>query len=94
MSNMVYQSPESPIIVEDQIQTSVVGKWLALVGSLLLLGLPIGLISTILSMIETFQTITLFGTGDPKVMAGGISEAACKLYLRFGSSVTWSHIID
>ena len=26
-------------------------------------------------MIRTFQAITLFGTGDPKLMAGGISEA-------------------
>jgi biopolymer transport protein ExbB len=26
-------------------------------------------------MIETFQAITLFGTGDPKLMAGGISQA-------------------
>ncbi len=26
-------------------------------------------------MIETFQAITLFGTGDPKQMAGGISQA-------------------
>jgi len=26
-------------------------------------------------MINTFQVITLFGTGDPKLMSGGISEA-------------------
>jgi biopolymer transport protein ExbB len=26
-------------------------------------------------MIVTFQAITLFGTGDPKTMAGGISQA-------------------
>jgi biopolymer transport protein ExbB len=26
-------------------------------------------------MIETFQSITLFGTGDPKLMSGGISQA-------------------
>jgi biopolymer transport protein ExbB len=26
-------------------------------------------------MIRTFQVMTLFGTGDPKLMAGGISEA-------------------
>ena len=26
-------------------------------------------------MIETFQSISLFGTGDPKLMAGGISQA-------------------
>ena len=34
-----------------------------------------GLLGTVLGMIETFQAITLFGTGDPKLMAGGISEA-------------------
>ena len=26
-------------------------------------------------MIQTFQAITLFGTGDPKMMADGISQA-------------------
>jgi biopolymer transport protein ExbB len=26
-------------------------------------------------MIKTFQSITLFGAGDPRMMAGGISEA-------------------
>jgi biopolymer transport protein ExbB len=26
-------------------------------------------------MINTFHVITIFGTGDPKLMAGGISEA-------------------
>lgn len=34
-----------------------------------------GLLGTVTGMIETFQAITLFGTGDPKLMAGGISEA-------------------
>jgi biopolymer transport protein ExbB len=34
-----------------------------------------GLLGTVTGMIETFQVITLFGTGDPKLMAGGISEA-------------------
>ncbi len=34
-----------------------------------------GLLGTVTGMIETFQTLTLFGTGDPKQMAGGISEA-------------------
>jgi len=35
----------------------------------------LGLFGTIIGMINTFQAITLFGTGDPKTMAGGISEA-------------------
>ena len=34
-----------------------------------------GLLGTVIGMIETFQAITLFGTGDPKQMAGGISQA-------------------
>lgn len=35
----------------------------------------LGLLGTVVGMIETFQSITLFGTGDPKLMAGGISQA-------------------
>ena len=34
-----------------------------------------GLLGTVTGMIKTFQAITLFGTGDPKLMAGGISTA-------------------
>ncbi|AWL12768.1 Biopolymer transport protein ExbB [Saliniradius amylolyticus] len=34
-----------------------------------------GLLGTVTGMILTFQAITLFGTGDPKLMAGGISSA-------------------
>ena len=44
-------------------------KLLAAVAPLL------GLLGTVVGMIETFQSITLFGTGDPKLMAGGISQA-------------------
>ncbi len=35
----------------------------------------LGLLGTVTGMILTFQAITLFGTGDPKLMAGGISQA-------------------
>ena len=44
-------------------------KVLAVIAPLL------GLLGTVTGMIETFQSITLFGTGDPKLMAGGISQA-------------------
>ncbi len=44
-------------------------KLLAAVAPLL------GLLGTVTGMIETFQSISLFGTGDPKLMAGGISQA-------------------
>lgn len=35
----------------------------------------LGLLGTVTGMIATFQAITLFGTGDPKLMANGISQA-------------------
>lgn len=44
-------------------------KLIAAIGPLL------GLLGTVTGMIVTFQAITLFGTGDPKLMAGGISQA-------------------
>ena len=44
-------------------------KLLAAVAPLL------GLFGTVTGMIETFQAISLYGTGDPKLMAGGISQA-------------------
>lgn len=47
--------------------------------SLLKLGAGIapllGLLGTVTGMIKTFQAMTIHGTGDPQLMAGGISEA-------------------
>ena len=44
-------------------------KIIAMVAPLL------GLLGTVTGMIVTFQQITIFGAGDPKAMAGGISQA-------------------
>jgi biopolymer transport protein ExbB len=35
----------------------------------------LGLLGTVTGMINTFNMITVFGAGDPKTLAGGISEA-------------------
>ncbi|MFK7885893.1 MAG: MotA/TolQ/ExbB proton channel family protein [Gammaproteobacteria bacterium] len=35
----------------------------------------LGLLGTVIGMIDTFQAITLYGTGDPRLMADGISKA-------------------
>jgi len=47
--------------------------WLVKIGSVV--APLLGLLGTVTGMIATFQSIQLFGTGDPKMMAGGISEA-------------------
>ena len=57
-----------------------------------------GLLGTVIGMIITFQSITLFGTGDPKLMAGGISQALvttmlgliCAIPLLLGHSFIFS----
>jgi biopolymer transport protein ExbB len=46
-----------------------------------------GLLGTVTGMIGTFQSITLFGTGDPRVMAGGISTALVTTVLGLVSAI-------
>lgn len=50
-------------------------KHLTLIKIVSVIAPLMGLLGTVTGMINTFQTITLFGTGDPKLMAGGISQA-------------------
>jgi len=50
-------------------------KWQGGIKVLAAVAPLLGLLGTVVGMIATFQAITLFGTGDPKLMAGGISQA-------------------
>lgn len=72
---------ESQEVLENSLQESILKimprleRWL---GALSLLGgiAPLlGLLGTVTGMISVFQVITTAGTGDPRLMAGGISEA-------------------
>jgi len=50
-------------------------KGIALLAVLGAVAPLLGLLGTVTGMIDTFRVITLFGTGDPRLMSGGISEA-------------------
>jgi len=50
-------------------------KGLSLIKLLAAVAPLLGLLGTVTGMIATFQSISLFGTGDPKLMASGISQA-------------------
>ncbi len=50
-------------------------RGIALVKVCAALGPLLGLLGTVTGMIQTFQIITMFGAGDPKLMASGISTA-------------------
>jgi biopolymer transport protein ExbB len=56
-------------------ETPQIERGLITLGILAAVAPMLGLLGTVSGMIETFQSITLFGTGDPKLMSGGISQA-------------------
>ncbi|MFA5233615.1 MAG: MotA/TolQ/ExbB proton channel family protein [Sulfurimonas sp.] len=67
--------------IQSKLENAVLGEIPSINSGLAMLKLIaavaplLGLLGTVTGMIETFQSITLFGTGDPKLMAGGISQA-------------------
>lgn len=56
-------------------ETAPLEAGLPLIKVLYVVAPLMGLLGTVVGMIQTFQQITLFGTGDPRMMAGGISMA-------------------
>jgi biopolymer transport protein ExbB len=56
-------------------ESSSLEKFLWLVKTVSVVAPLLGLLGTVTGMIQTIQANTLFGAGDPKMMAGGISEA-------------------
>lgn len=56
-------------------ETPKLTSWLMFLKIVSVVAPLAGLLGTVLGMITTFQSITLFGAGDPKLMAGGISQA-------------------
>ncbi|MDX1460193.1 MAG: MotA/TolQ/ExbB proton channel family protein, partial [Xanthomonadales bacterium] len=56
-------------------ETPAFNKMLPLLKIISVVAPLLGLLGTVTGMIITFQAITLYGAGDPKLMAGGISTA-------------------
>lgn len=71
-------------IVDEQAELE---KGLSMLKLLAALAPMLGLLGTVTGMIETFQVITQFGNGDPKVMAGGISMALVTTVLGLISAI-------
>lgn len=67
--------------VRNRLNQVLMEKWPAIerhwstISSLAAIAPLLGLLGTVTGMIHTFQMITLFGSGNPVLMAGGISEA-------------------
>lgn len=67
--------------MENALQEAILGeipkieRFLSTLGMLAAIAPLLGLLGTVTGMINTFHVITYYGTSDPKMMSGGISEA-------------------
>lgn len=72
------EDPEGLVLrLEEQTQKEIpnLQRGLSTIAVLATTAPLLGLLGTVTGMIATFQSIALFGTGDPRLMSGGISEA-------------------
>jgi biopolymer transport protein ExbB/TolQ len=72
MEQNIYKSPSAELGATENDKK---GKGLAVLSIVLQLPVYWGFFNFILGMVFTFQTITIYGSGDPKPMASGISNS-------------------
>lgn len=80
MAGLVHKDDKSEVIesaISEAIltQTPRLERFIGTLKVLAAVAPLLGLLGTVTGMINTFQVITTHGTGDPRLMAGGISEA-------------------
>ena len=91
LSNAMKHIGETQEIVENALQEGTLRqmpkleRFLPTMGVLAAIAPLMGLLGTVTGMINIFKVITVVGTGDPRVMSGGISEAL--LTTQFGLAV-------
>lgn len=64
-----------------------VERFLSTLGMLAAIAPLLGLLGTVTGMINVFHTITYYGTGDPRMMSGGISEALVTTMLGLAAAI-------
>jgi len=71
------ERPEMENVLQEAILQEIPGleRFLSTLGMLAAIAPLLGLLGTVTGMINTFDMITHYGTGNPRMMSGGISEA-------------------
>ena len=81
LTSTVYGLKVDPENIEDVISESVLNeqptldRFRSAISVFAAVAPLLGLLGTVTGMISTFDVITQFGTGDPQLLSGGISEA-------------------
>ncbi|MCD6526158.1 MAG: MotA/TolQ/ExbB proton channel family protein [Desulfuromonas sp.] len=79
--------------LENALQEAILGeiprleRFLSTLAVLASIAPLLGLLGTVTGMINTFQVITFHGTGDPRLMSSGISEALITTMLGLGVAI-------
>ena len=79
--------------LENALQEAILGeiptmeRFLSALGMLAAIAPLLGLLGTVTGMINTFHVITMYGTGDPRLMSAGISEALVTTMLGLSTAI-------
>lgn len=81
--------PEIENALQEAILSEIpaIERFLSTLGMLAAIAPLLGLLGTVTGMINTFHVITYYGTGDPRMMSGGISEALVTTMLGLGVAI-------
>ncbi|MEZ7196242.1 MotA/TolQ/ExbB proton channel family protein [Pseudodesulfovibrio karagichevae] len=79
---LLWTSPDAdPDLRDKQLQEGFLYElrrlesWLGFIAVMAAVAPLLGLLGTVTGMIDSFQAVTVFGTANPRIMSGGISEA-------------------
>lgn len=69
------QERDDQLFIQLQDDKNVLERWIGAIAITAAVSPLLGLLGTVSGMIETFKMMTLFGSGDPEVVSGGIAQA-------------------
>lgn len=74
-SNSSPRQRDDQLFVQLQDDKDWLERWIGAIAITAAVSPLLGLLGTVSGMIETFKMMTLFGSGDPEVVSGGIAQA-------------------
>lgn len=75
MTTVSARERDDQLFMQLQEQKHILERWIGAIAITAAVSPLLGLLGTVSGMIETFKMMTLFGSGDPEVVSGGIAQA-------------------
>ncbi len=81
MDHRIYTKPESDLTIRGEAPSSK-GKLPAIIGSLLMISLPLSVSGVYISIIQTYLAMKMYNAWDPRALSGAVSEILITLVAR------------